>query len=65
MKFRTVPARYGGVILQYSTEKDPTWRPWLSMGGRAHAIFTSHEVAMYWVKMMRQQNNNRKRKRKK
>lgn len=60
MTFRTIPARFGGVVLQYHTDKDPNWRPWLSMGGRAHAVFTSHEAAMYWVEKMKIRRERRR-----
>lgn len=50
MKYRTIPARYGGVILQYRKKDTDPWRPWLSMGGRAHAIFTSETIAWDFVK---------------
>lgn len=62
MRFRTIPARYGGVILQYRKKATDEWRPWLSMGGRAHTIFTSEEVAQKFIKSINHKKGGRKRK---
>lgn len=62
MKYRTIPARYGGVILQYRKKDIDPWRPWLSMGGRAHAIFTSETIAWEFVKAIQKKKRWRKKK---